>query len=81
MPKVIRMPKLSDTMEEGTLLAWRKGVGDPIRRGEVLADIETDKADMEFESFTEGTIETLAVEPGTTVEVGATIAATVRTSV
>ena len=74
MPKVIRMPKLSDTMEEGTLLSWRKGVGDPIKRGEVLADVETDKADMEFESYTDGIIEKLVVDPGTTVEVGATIA-------
>lgn len=74
MPKVIRMPKLSDTMEEGTLLAWRKGVGDPIQRGEILADVETDKADMEFESYTEGTIEELSVEPGSVVDVGATIA-------
>ena len=74
MPKVIRMPKLSDTMEEGTLLAWRKRVGDHIKRGEILADVETDKADMEFESYTDGTIEKLVVEPGSTVEVGATIA-------
>ena len=42
MPKQIRMPKLSDTMEEGTLLAWRKREGDTIERGEILADIETD---------------------------------------
>ncbi len=74
MPKEIRMPKLSDTMEEGTLLAWRKRRGDAIQRGEVLADIETDKADMEFESYTEGTIETLCVEGGTTVPVGTLIA-------
>ncbi|MFQ5514805.1 MAG: dihydrolipoamide acetyltransferase family protein [Myxococcota bacterium] len=74
MPKEIRMPKLSDTMEEGTLLAWRKVPGDPIRRGEVLAEIETDKADMEFESYTEGTVLELCVEPGATVPVGTLIA-------
>ena len=74
MPKQIRMPKLSDTMEEGTLLAWRKSVGDAVKRGEILAEIETDKADMEFESFTEGTIAALVIEPGTTVEVGKLIA-------
>jgi pyruvate dehydrogenase E2 component (dihydrolipoamide acetyltransferase) len=74
MPKEIRMPKLSDTMEEGTLIAWRKRPGDPIQRGEILADIETDKADMEFESYTEGTIHSLAIEAGTTVPVGALIA-------
>ena len=74
MPKEIRMPKLSDTMEEGTLIAWRKRPGDPIKRGEILADIETDKADMEFESYTEGTIQSLVVEAGTTVPVGTLIA-------
>ena len=74
MPKQIRMPKLSDTMEEGTLLAWRKSVGDAVKRGEILAEIETDKADMEFESFTEGTIAALVIEPGSTVDVGTLIA-------
>ncbi len=74
MPKQIRMPKLSDTMEEGRLLAWRKNVGDAVRRGEILAEVETDKADMEFESFTEGTIAKLLVEPGATVPVGTLIA-------
>jgi pyruvate dehydrogenase E2 component (dihydrolipoamide acetyltransferase) len=74
MPKQIRMPKLSDTMEEGTLLAWRKREGDPIRRGEVLAEIETDKADMEYESYTEGTIVKLLVQQGATVVVGTPIA-------
>ena len=74
MAKQIRMPKLSDTMEEGTLLQWRKREGDPIRRGEVLADIETDKADMEYESYTEGTIVKLLVPAGATVPVGTPIA-------
>jgi len=73
MPKEIRMPKLSDTMEEGVLIAWRKRPGDPIKRGEILADIETDKADMEFESYTEGTIQSLVIEAGTTVPVGTLI--------
>jgi pyruvate dehydrogenase E2 component (dihydrolipoamide acetyltransferase) len=74
MPKQIRMPKLSDTMEEGTLLQWRKREGDPVRRGEVLAEIETDKADMEYESYTEGTVAKLLVPAGTTVPVGTPIA-------
>ena len=74
MPKQIRMPKLSDTMEEGTLIAWRKSPGDAIRRGEILADIETDKADMEFESYTEGTIHSFLIEPGACVPVGTLIA-------
>ncbi len=74
MPKQIRMPKLSDTMEEGRLLAWRKGVGDEIKRGDILAEIETDKADMEFESYTEGVVHALAIEVGATVPVGTLIA-------
>jgi len=74
MPKQIRMPKLSDTMEEGRLIAWRKKVGDPVKRGEVLAEIETDKADMEFEAYTEGTLAQIVVEAGATVPVGTLIA-------
>src|SRR5262252_1459596 len=74
MPKQIRMPKLSDTMEEGRLIAWRKKVGDKVKRGEVLAEIETDKADMEFESYTEGTLAQIVVEAGATVPVGTLIA-------
>jgi pyruvate dehydrogenase E2 component (dihydrolipoyllysine-residue acetyltransferase) len=74
MPKQIRMPKLSDTMEEGRLIAWRKKVGDPVKRGEVLAEIETDKADMEFEAYTEGTVAQIVVEAGATVPVGTLIA-------
>jgi pyruvate dehydrogenase E2 component (dihydrolipoamide acetyltransferase) len=74
MPKQIRMPKLSDTMEEGRLIAWRKKVGDKVKRGEVLAEIETDKADMEFEAYTEGTVAQIVVEAGATVPVGTLIA-------
>jgi pyruvate dehydrogenase E2 component (dihydrolipoamide acetyltransferase) len=74
MPKQIRMPKLSDTMEEGRLIAWRKKVGDPVKRGEVLAEIETDKADMEFEAYTEGTLAQIVVDAGATVPVGTLIA-------
>jgi pyruvate dehydrogenase E2 component (dihydrolipoamide acetyltransferase) len=74
MPKQIRMPKLSDTMEEGRLIAWRKKVGDVVKRGEVLAEIETDKADMEFEAYTEGTLAQIVVEAGATVPVGTLIA-------
>src|SRR5258706_16039481 len=74
MPKQIRMPKLSDTMEEGRLIAWRKKVGDPVKRGEVLAEIETDKADMEFEAYTEGVLAQIVVDAGATVAVGTLIA-------
>lgn len=74
MPKQIRMPKLSDTMEEGRLIAWRKRVGDSVKRGEVIAEIETDKADMEFEAYTEGVLAQIVVEAGATVPVGTLIA-------
>ena len=56
MAEVINMPRLSDTMEEGTVAAWLKKVGDKIEEGDILAEIETDKATMEFESFYEGTL-------------------------
>src|SRR5258705_13878435 len=74
MPKEMRMPKLSDMMEEGRLIAWRKKVGDSVKRGEVLAEIETDKADMEFEAYTEGTLAQIVVDAGATVPVGTLIA-------
>jgi pyruvate dehydrogenase E2 component (dihydrolipoamide acetyltransferase) len=61
-------------MEEGRLIAWRKKVGDPVKRGEVLAEIETDKADMEFEAYTEGTLAQIVVDAGATVPVGTLIA-------
>ena len=50
------MPRLSDTMEEGTVAKWLKKVGDKVEEGDILAEIETDKATMEFESFHEGTL-------------------------
>lgn len=56
MAEIIKMPKLSDTMEEGVVATWHKQVGDSVEDGELLADIETDKATMEFESFQSGTI-------------------------
>ena len=54
MAIVVNMPRLSDTMEEGTVASWLKKVGDRIEEGDILAEIETDKATMEFESFNEG---------------------------
>ena len=51
MAEIINMPRLSDTMEEGTVVSWLKKVGDQIVEGDILAEIETDKATMEFESF------------------------------
>ncbi len=52
---VVTMPRLSDTMEEGTVATWLKKVGDEVEEGDILAEIETDKATMEFESFQSGT--------------------------
>ena len=56
MEEVVLMPRLSDTMTEGVIAAWHKKVGDPVKNGEVLADIETDKATMELESYKNGTL-------------------------
>ena len=56
MATIINMPRLSDTMEEGVVAKWLKNVGDKIEEGDILAEIETDKATMEFESFYEGTL-------------------------
>jgi pyruvate dehydrogenase E2 component (dihydrolipoamide acetyltransferase) len=70
----IEMPKLSDTMTEGTLLHWLKGEGDKVEIGDVLAEIETDKAVMEMEAFDEGVLEKILVPDGATVQVGVQIA-------
>jgi pyruvate dehydrogenase E2 component (dihydrolipoamide acetyltransferase) len=72
MPAV-NMPKLSDTMEEGTVLEWRKKSGEPVRKGEVLAEIESDKASFEIEAEAEGTLH-IVVEQGKPVPVGQLIA-------
>jgi pyruvate dehydrogenase E2 component (dihydrolipoamide acetyltransferase) len=74
MPREIKMPKLSDTMEEGTLNAWRKREGDRIARGEVILEVETDKADMEYEAYVSGTLARILVREGETVAVGTPIA-------
>ena len=73
MPE-IQMPKLSDTMNEGTLVAWKKKKGDHVSAGEVLAEIETDKATMEWESPEDGTLTEIYVEAGGKVNVGDRIA-------
>lgn len=69
MAVVINMPRLSDTMEEGTVATWLKKVGDKIKEGDILAEIETDKATMEFESFYEGTLLHIGVKEGETAPV------------
>jgi pyruvate dehydrogenase E2 component (dihydrolipoamide acetyltransferase) len=74
MAEIVRMPKLSDTMTEGVVAAWHKKVGDPVKSGEVLAEIETDKATMEFESFTDGVLLHIGVEKGKTAAVDSVLA-------
>ena len=69
MAIVINMPRLSDTMEEGTVAAWLKNVGDKVEEGDILAEIETDKATMEFESFNEGVLLHIGVQEGETTKV------------
>ncbi|MCM4160489.1 pyruvate dehydrogenase complex dihydrolipoamide acetyltransferase [Antarcticibacterium flavum] len=69
MAEVIKMPRLSDTMEEGVVAKWLKSVGDKVEEGDILAEIETDKATMEFESFYEGTLLHIGIEEGETAPV------------
>ncbi|MFD2543688.1 pyruvate dehydrogenase complex dihydrolipoamide acetyltransferase [Lacinutrix gracilariae] len=69
MAEIINMPRLSDTMEEGTVATWLKKVGDKIEEGDILAEIETDKATMEFESFHEGVLLHIGVQEGETTKV------------
>ena len=66
MAELIKMPRLSDTMEEGTVATWFKKGGDKISEGDILAEIETDKATMEFESFYDGTLLYIGVKEGET---------------
>jgi len=74
MAEVITMPRLSDTMEEGTVATWLKKVGDKVAEGDILAEIETDKATMEFESFYEGTLLHIGLAEGETANVDALLA-------
>lgn len=74
MAEIITMPRLSDTMEEGTVASWLKKVGDRIEEGDILAEIETDKATMEFESFHEGTLLHIGVQEGETTKVDTLLA-------
>ncbi len=72
--EIISMPKLSDTMEEGTVAKWLKNIGDVIEEGEIIAEIETDKATMEFESFHNGTLLYIGVAEGNSAKVDAVLA-------
>ncbi|ALJ01517.1 pyruvate dehydrogenase complex dihydrolipoamide acetyltransferase [Rufibacter tibetensis] len=72
--EVVRMPKMSDTMQEGTIVAWHKKVGDKVKSGDLLAEVETDKATMELESYEDGTLLYIGVEAGASVEVDGVLA-------
>jgi len=74
MATIINMPRLSDTMEEGVVAKWLKSVGDKIEEGDILAEIETDKATMEFESFHEGTLLHIGIQEGETSPVDVLLA-------
>jgi pyruvate dehydrogenase E2 component (dihydrolipoamide acetyltransferase) len=74
MAEVVKMPKMSDTMTEGVLAKWHKKVGDKVKSGDVLAEIETDKATMDFESYQDGTLLYIGVEEGQAVPIDALIA-------
>lgn len=74
MAEVVTMPRLSDTMTDGTVAKWHKKVGDAVQEGDLLAEIETDKATMEFESFQEGTLLYIGVEEGASAPVDSILA-------
>lgn len=74
MAEIVRMPKLSDTMTEGVVAAWHKNVGEKVKAGDLLAEIETDKATMEFESFQEGVLLHIGVPKGGTAPVDSILA-------
>jgi len=74
MAEIIRMPKMSDTMTEGVIVSWLKQVGDDIKPGDILAEVETDKATMELENYVKGTLLHIGIPDGGTVPVDAIIA-------
>src|SRR5580765_2375481 len=69
MAEVILMPRLSDTMTEGVIAAWHKNVGDPVKKGDLLAEVETDKATMELESYKDGTLLHIGADKGGKLQV------------
>ena len=74
MAEIVNMPRLSDTMEEGVVAKWLKKVGDTVKEGDILAEIETDKATMEFESFYSGTLLYIGLKEGETAPVDTLLA-------
>src|SRR6185436_12837311 len=75
MANIIEMPKLSDTMTVGTLVKWLKNEGDAVKSGDMLAEVETDKATMELESFFDGTLLKILAPAGSQVALGAPLCA------
>src|SRR5215510_4047063 len=69
MAEVILMPRLSDTMTEGVIAAWHKKVGDSVKKGDLLAEVETDKATMELESYKDGTLLHVGADKGQKLQV------------
>ncbi|MCZ6899478.1 MAG: biotin/lipoyl-binding protein, partial [Bacteroidetes bacterium] len=69
MAEVIRMPKMSDTMEEGVIATWLKKVGDEVKSGDILAEVETDKATMELESYEDGVLLYIGIQEKESVPV------------
>jgi pyruvate dehydrogenase E2 component (dihydrolipoamide acetyltransferase) len=74
MAEIVRMPKMSDTMTEGVIAKWHKKVGDVVKSGELMAEIETDKATMDYESFNEGTVLYIGAQEGQAVKVNDVLA-------
>lgn len=74
MAEIVRMPKMSDTMTEGVIAKWHKKVGDTVKSGELMAEIETDKATMDYESFNEGTVLYLGAQEGQAVKINDVLA-------
>ena len=74
MSTIIEMPKLSDTMSVGTVVKWHKQVGDKVSNGDILAEIETDKATMELENFDDGVLLKIFVQEGIEVSIGSSLA-------
>jgi len=74
MAEIVRMPKMSDTMTEGVIAKWHKKVGDTVKSGELMAEIETDKATMDYESFNEGTVLYLGANEGQAVKINDVLA-------
>src|SRR2546430_1622226 len=70
----VNMPRLSDTMQEGTIARWLKKPGDEIKKGDTLAEIETDKATMDLEAYEEGTLQKILIQEGETVPIGQAVA-------